>query len=300
MQRKASIDLPGAAMLAAFSMVLGFNQVAIKVVSGGFQPVFAAGLRSVGAVACILLYMWARGIPLRFERGTIGAGVLIGSFFAGEFVLLFLALDLTTVVRTSILFYAMPVWLAIAAHFLLPGERMHRLKALGLALAFVGVVLALSVRGGGEVYSLKGDVLALAAGFAWAGIVLCARGTAVARLRPEMQLFWQVLVSAPALLFASLFFGPFIRDLQPIHWWSLAFQTVIVVSAGFIIWFWLLSIYPASGVASFSFLTPIFGVALGWLLLDEPVGPIIFASAALVAVGILLINRPPPAAAPPG
>lgn len=299
MQRKASIDLPGAAMLVVFAMILGMNQVAIKVVSGGFQPVFAAGLRSVGAIACVLLYMWLRRIPLQFERGTIGAGVLIGSVFAGEFVLLFLALDLTTVVRTSILFYAMPVWLAIAAHFLLPGERMHRVKALGLALAFAGVVLALSVRNGGQVYSLAGDLLALGAGFAWAGIVLCARATAVARLRPEMQLLWQVLISAPVLLLAALFFGPFIRDLQPIHWWSLAFQTVIVVSAGFIIWFWLLTIYPSSGVASFSFLTPIFGVALGWLLLEEPVGPRIFASAALVAVGILLINRPAPAA-PPG
>jgi drug/metabolite transporter (DMT)-like permease len=51
-------------------------------------------------------------------------------------------------------------------------------------------------------------------------------------------------------------------------------------------------------VASFSFLTPIFGVGLGWLLLNEAVGPRIFGSAALVAVGILLINRPPPAAAP--
>ena len=298
MERKTSIDLPGATMLVVFAVILGMNQVAIKVVSGGFQPVFAAGLRSVGAIVCVLIYMWLRGIPIRIEKGTIGAGVLIGSFFAGEFVLLFLALDLTTVVRTSILFYAMPVWLAIAAHFLLPGERMHRIKALGLILAFAGVVLALSVRDSGQDYSLAGDLLALGAGLAWAGIVLCARGTAVVRMRPEMQLMWQLLVSAPVLLFAALFFGPFIRDLQPIHWWSLAFQTVIVVSAGFIVWLWLLTVYPASGVASFSFLTPIFGVALGWLLLEEPVGPRIFGSAALVAAGILLINRPPPAAAP--
>jgi drug/metabolite transporter (DMT)-like permease len=175
---------------------------------------------------------------------------------------------------------------------------MHRVKALGLLLAFAGVALALSARNGGQHFSLAGDIMALGAGLCWAGIVLCARVTALARLRPEMQLMWQVLVSAPVLLALSVFFGPLIRDLAPIHWWSLAFQTVIVVSAGFILWFWLLGIYPASSVASFSFLTPIFGVGLGWLLLNEAVGPRIFGSAALVAVGILLINRPPPAAAP--
>lgn len=298
MQRKDRVDLAGAAMLIGFSMLLGFNQVAIKVANGGFQPVFAAGLRSLGAILCLLIYMRLRRIPLDFSRGTIGAGLLIGSFFAVEFVLLFLALDLTTVVRTSILFYAMPVWLAIAAHFLLPGERMHRIKALGLLLAFAGVALALSVRNSGEQFSLAGDVMAVGASLCWAGIVLCARATAVARLRPEMQLMWQVLVSAPILLGVSVFLGPLIRDLAPIHWYSLAFQTVIVVSAGFILWFWLLGIYPASSVASFSFLTPIFGVGLGWLLLNEAVGPRIFGSAALVAVGILLINRPVPPAAP--
>jgi drug/metabolite transporter (DMT)-like permease len=56
-----------------------------------------------------------------------------------------------------------------------------------------------------------------------------------------------------------------------------------------------LSIYPASGVASFSFLTPVFGLTLGWLLLDEPIGPGILGAATLVCVGIVLINRRPAA-----
>jgi drug/metabolite transporter (DMT)-like permease len=71
------------------------------------------------------------------------------------------------------------------------------------------------------------------------------------------------------------------------------FQVIVVVSAGFIFWLWLLSIYPAASVASFSFLTPIFGLTLGWLLLDEPIGPGILGAAALVAAGIILINRRP-------
>jgi drug/metabolite transporter (DMT)-like permease len=38
----------------------------------------------------------------------------------------------------------MPIWLALAAHVLIPGERLTRLKSIGLALAFAGVVVASS------------------------------------------------------------------------------------------------------------------------------------------------------------
>ena len=74
---------------------------------------------------------------------------------------------------------------------------------------------------------------------------------------------------------------------------ALAFQIVVVVSAGFIFWLWLLSIYPASGVASFSFLSPVFPVLLGWLILGEEIGPVIVVALVLVAAGIVMINRPP-------
>ena len=40
------------------------------------------------------------------------------------FLFLFLALDLTAVSRASVIFYSMPVWFAIMAHFGLPSERI--------------------------------------------------------------------------------------------------------------------------------------------------------------------------------
>ena len=189
------------------------------------------------------------------------------------------------------------MWLAIAAHFFLPGERITPWKAVGLGVAFAGVAVAISDRSGpGGEASLAGDLCALAGALGWAATAFCARATAMVRVRPEMQLFWMVLVSAPVLLVASLFFGPLVRELTAVHLWMLAFQIVVVVSAGFIFWLWLLSVYPSSSVASFGFLTPIIGVGLGWLVLGEQVGPMIFVSAGLVALGIVLINRPDRAA----
>lgn len=292
MEKKSQIDLFGAVALTGFALLLAFNQVVIKVTNGGLQPVFFAGLRSAGAVVCILLWIRWRGIPLHFAKGTRLAGFAMGSVFAFEFLCLFVALDLTAVSRASVIFYSMPVWLALIAHFVMPDDKITAVKATGLALALGGVALAILTRNDGA-GSFWGDLAALGAAVGWAATAMLAKASSLSRVRPEIQLMWQVGVSAPILLFAALFFGPFIRDLEPIHIAGLLFQIVVVVSAGFIFWLWLLSIYPASGVASFSFLSPVLTVGLGWLLLGEEVGPTLILALILVAIGILLINRPP-------
>lgn len=292
MEKKSQIDVFGATALTGFALLLAFNQVVIKVTNGGLQPVFFAGLRSAGAVVCILLWLRWRGIPLHFEKGTRLAGFVIGAVFAFEFLCLFVALDLTAVSRASVIFYSMPVWLAILAHFLLPDDKITPVKAAGLALALGGVAVAILSRDDGA-GSFWGDLAALGAAIGWAATAMLAKASSLSRVRPEIQLMWQVGISTPILLIAALFFGPFIRELEPVHIAGLVFQIVIVVSAGFIFWLWLLSIYPASGVASFSFLSPVLTVGLGWLLLDEQVGPSLIVALFLVAVGILLINRAP-------
>lgn len=293
MERKEGIDSFGAAALVGFALLFALNQVSIKVTNGGFQPVFLAALRSAIAIPCILGWMRFRGLSARPASGTWGAGLLIGCVFSAEFLFLYLALDHTTVARSSVIFYSMPVWLALAAHFLLPGERLTPFKATGLALAFAGVAWAILDRktASGEA-SLTGDLFALGAALGWGGIALCARLTALSRVRPEMQLLWQVAVSLPLLMLAAPLFGPLTRDPGALHVTGLLFQAVVVVTFGFIGWLALLQRYPASSVASFSFLTPVIGVALGWALLGEEVSPTVLSALALVTLGLVLINRP--------
>ncbi|MFM2356542.1 MAG: hypothetical protein RLZZ528_2278 [Pseudomonadota bacterium] len=299
--RKDRLDGFGATALTGFALFLALNQIIIKLVNDGLQPVFFAGLRSLIALVCLSIWLGRRGALPDLGGKDRFWGVTSGLFFAAEFIFMFIALDLTSVTRVAILLYSMPIWMALGSHFLLPGETLSRRKLLGLALAFGGVVIALADRGSGVARdgtapSLIGDALALAAAISWAGIALVARGTSFREVRPDAQLYWQVLVSAPVLLVASLAFGPLLRDLQPWHLAGLAYQGIVVAAAGFVFWLWLLSVYPPSGVASFSFLTPVFGVALGWLLLGESVGPPLIAALVLVAVGIVLINRPRPPA----
>jgi drug/metabolite transporter (DMT)-like permease len=291
MPRKDKLDGFGVGALLSVQFLFAFNQIIVKTVNEGLQPVFFAGLRSALAVLFVALWLWFKGRPPRLERAALGAGVLMGGLFAAEFLFLFLALDLTTVGRTSVIFYSMPVWLAIMAHFGLVGERITPLKALGLMLAFLGTAWAILGRSADGAGSLVGDLCALGAAFGWAATAFMARKPTMAKVGPEMQLFWMVLVSAPILLLASPLFGPLIRDLQPVHIWWLIFQASVVVAGGFIAWLWLLAAYPSATVASFSFLTPIFGLSLGAIVFSEPLTVAMLGSAALVAVGIILINR---------
>ena len=293
MDRKTHMDAFGAGSLIAFALLLAFNQVVVKVANAGLQPAFFAGLRSVGAVVCVGLWLWWRGIPLRFPNGALVAGIIAGICFAAEFLFLFIALDLTTVARSGIMFYSMPLWMAVIAHFVLPDDRVTPTKALGLLLALGGVAVALLGRGADSEGSLWGDLAGIGGAIGWAVTALMAKASPLRHARPEVQLWIQVLVSGPILILAAPLVGPLIRDLEPIHLWALAFQIVVVVSAGFIFWLWLLSIYPASGVASFSFLSPVFSVLLGWLILGEEIRPVIVVALVLVAAGIVLINRPP-------
>lgn len=291
MERKDAIDLAGAVGLVVFATVLAFNQVVIKVTNAGFGPVFAAGLRSALALGVLGLWLWFRGRRLEGLRRTFWPGLLLGGLFTVEFIFLFIALDLTTVSRVSILFYSMPVWLALIAHFSLPGETLSWRRAFGLALAMAGVVWALFDPDSREAGSLTGDVLALLSAFAWAGIALTVRLTRVSELKPESQLFWQLSVSAVGLLAVAPMFGELIRTPTALHLAGLAFQAVFVASLGFLFWLRLMAIYPASDIAAFSFLSPVLAVGLGWLLLNEPVGPGFLGAMCLVAVGIVLINR---------
>lgn len=288
---KDRLDVFGGSVLLAVALLLSLNQLGVKVVNAGLQPVFYAGLRSVLAVFFVWAWLAYKGRPPRIRRASLGAGFLMGAFFAGEFLCLFIALDLTSVGRASVMMYSMPIWYAGLAHFGL-GERTTPLKALGLALAFAGCAWALLSRPTTGEASLIGDLCALGAAWGWALTAFVARRPVMRAEGPEMQLFWMVLVSGPILLVASLFFGPLIRDLQAVHLGILLIQSSVIAAGVFIAWLWLLSVYPSSTVASFSFLTPVLSILLGALFFGETLNGAILGSVLLVAVGIILINRP--------
>ena len=292
MGNRRDLDVSGVAALMTITLILSFNQVVIKVTNEGIQPAFQAGLRSLFGLLCLFVWVTLSARKITIRRGDLLSGLLLGVFFAVEFLLLFLALDITSVARSAILFYSMPVWLSIVAHFVLPGERLTPPRLAGLVLAMAGVIWALADRDLAQ-GDLRGDLMALGGAFAWGGIALTVRLSPLARANAETQLFWQLAVSAPLLIGASVFFGPLIRDLAPLHLAGLAYQAVLVAFAGFLAWFYLMQRYKASTVASFGFLSPVLAVLFGAVLLGEETSPAIWAALALIVAGLWLINKRP-------
>lgn len=290
--RKDRLDGVGFGALVAVALLLAVNQIIVKEVNQGLQPVFFAGLRSAIAVGFVWAWLRLRGLTGRVRRQDLLPGLAIGAVFAAEFLCLFIALDLTLVSRASVIFYSMPVWMGLLGHFFLPGERLSPVRAVGLLLAFLGTAWAIAARPAGDgAGSLLGDLLALGGALGWAGTAFLARKTRLREAGPEAQLFWMVLVSAPILLLISPAFGPLLREVELSHWLWLIFQSTVVVAGGFIAWLWLLSVYPTATVASFSFLTPLFAILMGHILYGEPLTLALGVAFLLVAGGIVLINR---------
>ena len=186
----------------------------------------------------------------------------------------------------------MPFWVLLGAHFLL-GERVTVRKMVGLLLAFGGVALVfldqLSLPGPD---ALLGDIMCLAAGALWGATTLVIKKSRLSQASAEKTLLYQLGVSA---LFVAPFVplaGPLLRDVDALSIGSLAFQSVYIVAFTYVLWFWLVRRYPASGLSSFAFLTPAFGVLLAGLLLNEPLSINIFAALGLIAAGLLVVNRP--------
>jgi drug/metabolite transporter (DMT)-like permease len=290
------LDRTAAAVLVLLCACWGLNQVAIKVANTAISPGLQAGLRSVGGSALVLVWAHARGIRLEWRDGTLGYGLLAGLLFAAEFFLIYAGLDLTTAARGVLFLYTSPFVVALGAHFLLPGDRLTRTKLAGLIVAFVGLMTAfvdgLRLPTARE---LTGDLMCFAAAALWGATTLLIKGTPLARARPEMILLYQLGVSAVALPLVSLLLGePGIVALDGVALLSLAYQIVVVAFASYVAWFWLVTRYPASRLAAFSFLTPVFGVALGGLLLQEPVSLALLLAVTLIGAGIYLVNRPAP------
>lgn len=295
------LDTFAVGTMVVLSAMWGFQQVAIKLAAGDVSLVMQSGLRS--AIATLLVLAWARHrrIALWDRDGTLAPGVVAGVAFAGEFALIYAGLAHTTAARMVVFLYLAPCLTALGLSAFVPGERLGATQWAGVALAFCGLVLAFAdgIQAPGRA-TLVGDVFGVAAAILWAGTTVLIRASRLARATATKVLFYQIAVSAPLLFAASVALNePGIGRITPVALASIAYQAVVVAFASYLTWFWLLTRYLAGRLAVFTFLTPIFGVTFGHVILGDPITPGFAAAAALVGAGIALVNlrRPAPARA---
>ena len=125
--------------------------------------------------------------------------------------------------------------------------------------------------------ALLGDLLSLAGGIFWAATMHRHQALAACPTSaPKSCCSTSLPVPPWSRIRCCLSPAPLIRDANAAATWALVFQSVYVVAITYVLWFWLMQRYPASGLSSFTFLTPVFGVLCGGLILGEPLGTTIF------------------------
>ncbi|MDF2074469.1 DMT family transporter [Pseudomonas mendocina] len=274
--------------------IWGSQQVAIKLAADDIAPMMQVALRSgIAALLVGMLLLWQRGWR-EWLSSTWLPGVLAGVLFALEFFFIALGLRHTTASHMAVFLYTAPIFSALGLHLLLPSERLRRLQWLGIALCFGGVVMAFGVGGSWaqiDAGILLGDALGLCAGMAWGATTVVVRGSRLSEAPAGLTLFYQLAVAFVLLLCYALA----VVDLDQLRWTpiaiaSIVLQGVVVSFFTYLAWFWLLRRYLASNMAVFSFMTPLFGVTFGVLVLDEPLTLNFVIGAVLVLSGITLVS----------
>jgi len=290
--RNRDISAGPTVVIVLVCLVWGLNQVAIKFCLPDIPPVMQVIIRSGGGLLMVLVWTWWRGVRL-FERdGTLIAGLVVGVLFAAEFLMIFPGMQYTTASRATLFIYTAPFFVALGARWLLPGEQLSTLQWLGLALCFAGIVAAVGLPQPNVDHTvLLGDAMVLAGGALWGATTLVIKATRLRAIAPEKALIWQLAVAVPIMTVASVLWGEHITQTprpSAIAW--LVFQ-VAVVGFTFPIWFTFIQRFAATKVSAFTFLVPLFGVATGCILLNEPFTLAFGLAVALVTAGLVLVNR---------
>jgi drug/metabolite transporter (DMT)-like permease len=288
------LELGAASVVVFLCLCWGFNQVAVKLALTDIPPFTQAAIRSAGAAAIIWLYARGRGISLDLRGETLRAGILAGILFGLEFIFIYRALLYTTASRTTLFVYAAPFVVVLGSHLLVPNDRFRWTQWAGLTMSFAGLVLAFGVpTPSANANQMLGDALALGGGIGWGLTTLVVKSSSLARAAPEKTLQYQLVISAPMLALAAWLSGEALTRMPgTVALTSLAYQTIWVVALTFLIWFTLVARYSASRLSAFTFLTPLFGVFAGHLVLGDPITPAFAGAVALVIGGLILVNRP--------
>lgn len=295
MNDRKPLDALAVSVMLMLCVLWGLQQVAVKLAAHGMAPVVQIGLRSAVAALLVCMLMWWRGERLSLRDGTLVPGVVTGVLFSLEFLCVAVGLQYTTASHMSVFLYTAPIFTVLGLHWSVSGERLGVFQWSGVVAAFAGIAVAFSegfAAGGRELADmLLGDVLGVLGGAFWAATTVLIRRSALSEAPPSTTLLYQLGICGVMLLGVGLATGQVQQvSMTGVVWASLFFQAVIVAFLSFLLWFWLLRRYLASRLSVFSFLTPMFGVGFGVLLLDDPLDLRFVLGALLVMVGVVMVN----------
>ena len=278
-------------LMVLICAIWGGAFVAIKIGLFYMPPLGSAALRFV--LTSLLLWLLARfqRVSLSCTRSEALATAIIALFLCYWNFTTYVGTALTTAGRATVFFYTQPIFLAILAHYFLRGDRLTARKITGLGCALGGVVvLFVDKLHTDRPVTVFGDLLVLSGAIALAVQNLLIKKYA-GKIHPVALTFWGTVIAA--LVFAGyswkLEYGhSFVFSSAAIL--SLLYLSVISTAFGFVAFAWLLQRHSATRVTTLVFLTPVFGVLFGWVVLHETLTPVQLLGVAGVCLGVYIVN----------
>lgn len=292
MNDRKPVDAAAVAIMIVLCAIWGSQQVAIKLVAGAMSPLLQMGLRSgLAGLATLAIVLW-QGEGRVINRQTLAPGLAIGLLFGTEFLLAGEALRFTSASHVTIYLYTAPIGAALALGLLRPDERLRAGQWAGIALSFAGVVLAFSggKEGAGYPDGRLGDALALGGACGWACTTLVLRNSSLANAPASVTLFYQLMGAFVLCTLAAPVLGETAVRLTAPLLASMAFQVVVVAFLSYLTWYALLRRYSAARLGVLSFMTPMFGVAAGVIVLGDKLDAAFIGGALMILAGIIIVS----------
>ncbi|RPF33695.1 O-acetylserine/cysteine efflux transporter [Streptomyces sp. TLI_185] len=274
------------ALAVVVAAVWGVNFTVIEIGLDHFPPLLFSALRFLAAALPAVFFV---GRPKVAWRWVLAVGLVLG---VAKFGLLFIGMDTGMPAGLSSLVVQIQAVFTAGVAFVVLGERPSAVRVAGMAVALAGIGVAAADEG--TTGPLGAFALVIGAAACWGVSNVLTRKAA-----PPDALNFMVWVSTvpvlPLLCLSLLLEGPS-RDydaLRALDWQGAA--TVVYVAwvttvFGFGAWGRLLRRYPASTVAPFSLLVPVFGMSSAAVFLGEGVSPLRWCAAALLVSGVGLAS----------
>ena len=288
-----------AGILSAFLCVIfGSNAVAIKLAFTGLGVFTTAAIRF--SIAALAIFVWARltGQTIGLKKGQLRQVLILAVLFAIQLSMFYLGLSKSNASRGTLIANLLPFWILFLAHFFIPGDRITGRKFLGILLGFGGVAFMFAETKGVTAGFRIAELIILSATFIWACSVIYIKRI-IADFSPFQITLYSMIFAVPIFFLEALLWdAPMVSQLDSKIIGALLYQSLVTAAFGFVAWNTLLQKYGAVALHSFIFIMPISGVALGGLVLGEPITVKILTALALIVAGILIVHLKPRKAEP--
>lgn len=281
-------------LMILVNLAWALNTVVSKLAVGdlGAPPLFYAAAR--GAIVAVCLAPLLRPRPDQLPAVLLTGLAISG----GSFALLYMGLITATPSAAGIVGLAgAPLTVLFAILFL--GERVRWRRGLGIALTFMGVLLAMTGASTGGLSMSSGLVLVFASAVVGAlGSVFVKRlGVSSFRLQA-----WASLASVAFLTPLSLALEPNPLPALAAAPWELTgcllFAAIVVSIGAHGTYYHLLQVHDANVLVPLTLLNPLFTVGLGAWLTNDPIGPRLLIGGVIATVGVAIILLRPSATVP--